>query len=310
MAACRRRPATVTSTSTWLSQGERGSVWGIRLAFRLATWVGRRGMRPLVSLVALWYRLFDRQAVRASRAWWTRVLGRPPGFWTVYRHIRAFAQVTLDRAFLLQGRDRPFVFHRTGAEHLHAQLATGRGAVLLGAHLGSYEAMCAGGAAERVPIHILGYFANARMINALLARLNPDQAARVIHLGDDPVGVMARVRGRVEQGDLVALMGDRTELNERVVRVRFFGAEAALPAGPFLLAALLHCPVYLVFGVYREPNEYHLYCEPFADEILLPRGQREERLREWVQRYASRLEDYAREHPDNWFNFFDFWRTT
>lgn len=295
-------------SETWLSQRERGSLWLIRLSFGLALRLGRRAMRPLVVIVALWYRLFDRAAVRASRQWLQRVHGQRPGFWQVYRHIRTFAQVTLDRAFLISGRTRGLVITRTGHEHLTRQLATGRGAVLLGAHLGSFEAMRQGGVADRVRIQILGYFENARMINALLAQLAPDRSATVIHLGDDPVSVMARVRARIEAGDFVAVLGDRTGLNERTAKATFFGEEAAFPTGPLLLASLLRCPVYLVFGLYREPDRYELCCEPFVERLELPRGQRDQALRQHVQAYAARLEEHCRRAPDNWFNFYDFWR--
>ncbi len=293
--------------ATWLSHRERGTVLGIRIVFRMATLLGRRPMRPLVWLIALWYRLADRDVVAASRAWLTRVHGAPPGFWAVFRHIRMFAQVALDRVFLLTGRTSGLVFTHTGDEHIRAQAATGRGAVLLGAHLGSYEAMRSQGGERRTPIQILGYFENARMINALIETLDPEAAQRVIHIGSDPVGVMARVRARLEEGEMVALLGDRVGLNDRVVRARFFGQEAPFASGPFLLASVLRCPVYLVFGLYSEPNRYDLHCEPFADRIDLPRAGRQEALTRWVQRYAERLEDYCRRAPDNWFNFFDFW---
>lgn len=293
--------------STWLSQRERGTLLGMRVAFRLATFIGRRPMRVLVCGLALWHRLFDREAVAASRDWLERVHGRPAGFWEVYCHFRTFAQVTLDRVFLLTGRTAGLEFSATGDEHLEALKARRRGAVLLGAHLGSYEAMRSRGAEERTPIQVLGYFENARMINALLERLNPAQAERVIHLGDDPVGVMVKVNARLQDGEMVALLGDRIGLNDRVVRARFFGEEAPFASGPFLLALVLRCPVYLVFGLFREPNHYELHCEPFAERLEAPRHARDAAIAAWVQRYAERLEHYARSAPDNWFNFFDFW---
>ncbi|MCB9732437.1 MAG: lipid A biosynthesis acyltransferase [Deltaproteobacteria bacterium] len=292
---------------TWLNKGERGALLGIRAGFFVATVFGRFPARVLVRFIALWYRLFDRKAVRASRAWLERVTGEKPGFWAVYRHILRFAQVTLDRIFLLKGKVRSLRFTRTGHENLERQLATGRGAILLGAHLGSYEAMRYGGFSTNVPINILGYFANAKMVNALFEKLSPESAARVVHIGDDPVGVMVRVKERVAAGELVAVMGDRVGLSERVVKAEFFGEEAPFAAGPFLMAAVLKCPVYLVFGIYSEPNRYDLYCETFAESVILPRSSREEALKALVQRYADRLADHARKAPDNWFNFFDFW---
>jgi predicted LPLAT superfamily acyltransferase len=91
------------------------------------------------------------------------------------------------------------------------------------------------------------------------------------------------------------------------VRAPFFGQDASFPAGPFLMASVLRCPVYLVFGIYRAPNHYDLHCERFAERVELPRKDRDEALRQWVRRYAERVEHYAREAPENWFNFFDFW---
>ena len=83
--------------------------------------------------------------------------------------------------------------------------------------------------------------------------------------------------------------------------------QARFPSGPFLLAHLLNCPVYLVFALFTEPNRYDVHCELFADAIRLPRATREESVRAYAQKYASRLEHYVREAPQNWFNFYDFW---
>lgn len=301
----RRKPTE--GAAAWLSTRERGTLFGIRLAFGFARLVGRRLMRPIVSLVALWYSLFDRKAVRHSRDWLRRVHGREPRFRDVYRHLRAFAQVTLDKVFLLQGQVRGMQFTRTGHELLVAATRTGRGALLLGAHVGSYDAMRAGGIGDGLPISILGFFGNSRMINSLLTRLSPGAAAQVIDLGEDPIDVMSRVQHAIEHGHLVASMGDRIGLNAHVVQAPFFGADAPFAGGPLLMAAVLKCPVYLVFGLYHEPDRYDLCCELFAERIELPRRDRATALQAYVRRYAERLEHYCRRAPDNWFNFHDFW---
>jgi predicted LPLAT superfamily acyltransferase len=307
LAPAEARMTPPVSEAEWLTARERGTVFGIRAAFWLATLLGRTCMKPVVAVVAFWYVVFDRRTARHSVAWLQRVHGRRPSFGAVYRHVRTFAQVTLDKVFLLKGRTKALRFTYTGKELLLEQFATGKGAMLLGAHLGSYEAMRAGDGDDRLEIEILGYFGNARMINSLLAELNPRQAARVVHLGTDPIGVMTRVQDSLAAGRFIALLGDRVGLNDRVVTAPFFGAEAAFAAGPFLIASLLRCPVYLVFGLYHAPNRYDLRCERFADRIELPRASRDAALREWVARYAARVEHHARNAPENWFNFFDFW---
>ena len=158
---------------------------------------------------------------------------------------------------------------------------------------------------------VLGNFAShSQSGNHRLGILRDHRAVQMTvgpKLGDDPVGQMARVHDRIEAGDFVALLGDRTGLNERTVEVTFFGEPAHFPAGPFLLASLMKCPVYLTFGLYRRPNRYDLSCEPFADKLQIPRKDREAGLKEIVQRFADRLEHHARLAPENWFNFYDFW---
>ena len=116
------------------------------------------------------------------------------------------------------------------------------------------------------------------------------------------------VKERIDAGEMVAVLGDRVGLGDRVVEVDLFGAPALLPAGPYWLAASLGCPVFLTFGLFHEPNRYDLYCEPFADRIELARSDRHGAARVWAQRYAQRLEHYCRMAPDNWFNFYPVWK--
>ncbi len=298
----------MSEQETWLSTGERGALLGIRFVLWLATALGRAPARGFVALLVLWYAAFDRTARRASKAWHERVHGRPAGFWDVYRHLRCFSNVALDRIFFLKGKTGWLKLDRTGTEHLQALKDEKQGAILLGAHLGSFEAMRAGGQTKAYPINIVGYFQNAKMINALFDQLNPDMAARVIHTGENPIGLALKVRQCIENGELVALLGDRVGLNDKAVNVQFMGDPAPFATGPFLLAHAMKCPVYLVFGLYTEPNHYHLHCEPFADRIELPRSRRQAALTEAVQRYADRVEHYARTAPNNWFNFYDFWQ--
>ncbi|HME68691.1 MAG TPA: lipid A biosynthesis acyltransferase, partial [Myxococcota bacterium] len=74
-----------------------------------------------------------------------------------------------------------------------------------------------------------------------------------------------------------------------------------------LLASILRCPIYLTFGLHHVPNRYDLYCESFAEQVHLPRNQRDQVLAEYAQHFAERLEYFCRLAPDNWFNSFDFW---
>ena len=291
----------------WLSVPERGTLLGIRVVAALASLVGRRVVRALVSLVALYYLLSDSRARTASRIWWTRVEGRSPSVLKIYDHLRRFAHVAVDRIYLVQNDARSLVFTREGSHHLEVVERSRRGAILLGAHLGSFEAMRLGGRQDSLQINIVGNFANAKMVNQILQSLSGDQGTRVIHAAPGDVGFIFEIQQRIAAGELVAILGDRVASGQAFVSVPFFGRPARFPTGPFHLASLLKCPMFLTFGIFREPNRYELSCEPFVDEVRLPRGRRTEAVREYVHKYAQALEAKAKLAPDNWFNFFDFW---
>lgn len=301
------RHETPEETETWLSKAERGSMLGIRLFYWAATLFGRRPTRVLVAIIAAWYSVFSSDTKRASRQWLSTVLDRPVRQRDVYTHIRYFAQTAADRLFLVQGKTSAFTTTRTGRHHLDAAFAAKTGAILLGAHVGSFEAMRADSAKIEIPLSILGHFENAKMINALLSRLDPEAAARVIHIDPQSVDFIFAARGVIERGELLGTMGDRVGLNEKSVVVTFFGRPARFPTGPFVLASVLKCPLFLTLGLYRDPNRYDLYCEPLAERVVLSRKTRDQDLQKLVQQYASRLEHYCRTSPYNWFNFYDFW---
>jgi predicted LPLAT superfamily acyltransferase len=82
---------------------------------------------------------------------------------------------------------------------------------------------------------------------------------------------------------------------------------APFPVGPYILASLFQCPVYLLFSL-RPDRGTAIKFELFREEIRLPRKNRDDALAALVEDYAARLEGNCLRAPLQWFNFFDFWR--
>jgi predicted LPLAT superfamily acyltransferase len=292
--------------ATWLGTEETGTVFGMRFLVLLCTVFGRAAARLALKPAILYYLVFAKTARRCSRDWFMRVQGRCT-LGMIYRQFLNFAEVALDRVFLLKGEFHRFQWGSQGFEQLRKLQAEKRGAILLGAHIGSVEAMRLIADNRSLPVNVITYRGNARKLNAVLQSINPKAVGRFIELTPGDVSAVLRVRELIEAGELVAILGDRADLDPHQVSAEFFGAQARFPTSLYAVAAVMHCPIYLTFSIYRSPNRYDCFCEPFAESIDLPRGGRDEEIARQVQRYAQRLEHYCRLSPDNWFNFFDFW---
>jgi predicted LPLAT superfamily acyltransferase len=300
--------------AAWTTQAERSNAWVLRLMRWIAVALGRRVARGVLHPITVYFLLFGGAAGSASRAYLHRVLGRPPRWSERYRHVHCFAATILDRVYLLRGDFHLFDVQFTCLQHLGHVLQAGRGAFLVGAHLGSFEALRALGHSQRgLRIAMLMYEQNARMMNATLRAVAPDAELHVIGLGG--MEAMLELRDWLDGGGVAGLLADRTlqgpqqagaSGRSRTSWIDFLGQPAAFSDGPFRLALLLKRPVVAMAGLYHGDNRYELRFAPLADFSAAPEA-RDEALAQAVQRYAGWLEAQCRETPFNWFNFFDFW---
>ena len=293
-------------TTRWIHQSERGSRVLIILIGWITLKVGRWAARLLLYPISLYFLLTAGEQRHASREFLSLALGRKARWWHVARHFHSFAGTILDRVYLVAGDHRRFNLRMYGVHAALEQVAKGRGCILLGAHLGSFEVMrMLAMINDSVDVKVLMYEEHNATLTSLIYSLNPHFSESIIPIGG--LDSLLRVQECLSRGELVGILGDRLAENDRRTRCRFFGREATFPSGPMLLASALKVPVVLFFGLYLGNNRYALHFELFAEEVDIRREHREADVQQWTQRYADRLEHYARMEPYNWFNFYDFW---
>jgi predicted LPLAT superfamily acyltransferase len=291
----------------WLEQRERGSVLAMKSAVRMMLAGGHAFGRLLLYPICAYFFAFSARARAASRDYLARVLGRPARLREVARHYLTFARTLQDRVYFLADRTSEFEIELHGIEQAKEVVARGRGCLLVGAHLGSFELMRVLGSREhKLPVNVLLYPDNASKIDSVVTELCPELRGRVIPLGRPDT--LLRVQECLERGEIVGMLGDRTLKADKTIRCDFLGAPAHFPQGPLLLAAILKAPVVLFFGIYLGGRRYAIHFEPFADALEISRHDRTAQLTPWIERYAARVEHYCRQAPYNWFNFYDFWR--
>ncbi len=319
--ASRRRDAGATGSAIphWSKLAEVGTGWGLNLTFALYRLLGERAARLLLHPIVFWFFLFAPRARHASRDYLSRLHGvggydHAPTWRDDYRHLYAFAGAALDKVAAWMGRvdlDR-LVFEKQA--DLYALRDSGRGAVVIGSHLGSLETARALAAhlGQQRKINAIVYGDHAIRFNALLARANPGFAVNLIQVSQLGPDTAIELAEKIANGELLFIVGDRTPAaeNGRTSQAEFLGAPAPFAQGPFILASLLKCPVYLFFCLSEEDGKrqrFHIHFEHFAERIELPRHARGAALQALTRRYADRLAHYCRTAPLQWFNFYDFW---
>jgi predicted LPLAT superfamily acyltransferase len=266
-------------------------------------------MGGILWLVSLYYTCVYSRVRKASREYLERVLAESPGFWNVHHHVAMFARVAFHRVLWVSAKHHSFDVHteENGGKQLAELSESGNGALFLTSHMGNAAAF----SPELMPVgfkmNIAGYYSNAEKINTIYSNLSSAGAPTVINLEDIGASSMVYLHDLLEKGQGVTLAADRIGVGDRTLDLEFLGSPVSFPAGPFLLAALSHCPVFFAVAVFSEPNRYDLICRRLHSGVNVSRGERDEAALELARSYVDQLESCCKAYPFNWFNFYPFW---
>jgi len=298
----------VSDAPAWQQIAEVGSLGAMRAMGALYRTFGRRFSVLVLYPVAAYYFLRHRYIRNASREY-LRALAAPAGTGDVFRHIFEFAVQLFDRMVSWGDSFDRMEMEKSRSVALLELARSGRGGILVGAHLGSFDLLRLVADRYAVRVNVLMYTAHADRINAFFARLDPRSRVRVLPIDPDSVQTAFAVRRCVEQGEFVGILADRVPPGgrARTERVRFLGRDAAFPIAPFELAALLGCPLLLCLCLRTGDARYQAIAHTLYEGGRLPPGARAGRARELLEAYVRELEAGCRRAPTQWFNFYPFW---
>ena len=300
----------------WAQITEATFLPGMRLMFWIYRICGRWPARAVLWPIVLWY-MITKPAARASSSDYLRRLAAfggasriKPGMVAVLRHFASFAESILDKMLLWGGwfDTERVEFH--GYDRIAAQIAAKRGALLICCHLGNLElSRVVSRRRADAKLTVLLHTKNAERFNRLLAQLDPASQLNLLQVTEISPATAVLLSEKIARGEFVAIAGDRIPVSPRprVAWASFLGERAPFPVGPYILAGLLQCPVYLLFSM-RAGRASEIRFELFRESIRLPRKGRDEALAELAAEYAARLQHFCLRAPFQWFNFYDFWR--
>jgi predicted LPLAT superfamily acyltransferase len=306
-----------TASGHWSAQKERGSFLGLKLTALAVRLLGRGPVTPVIWLVVFYFFVTGRSArhnvVEYQRrlAAWSGRTDLFPRRRAALAQYRAFGDCMLDRFDVWRGKLRLSSVDMDDPDGVRdALLGGGRGQILVCTHLGNLD-VCRAMAeiGEGVALNVLMYLPNAAHFNRLLSE-SGDQRLRLMHVGDLDTSTMLDLSQRLDRGEWIAVAGDRVPRHGgRAVDTDFLGATAAFPQGPWLMAAMLRCPVNLVCCL-KHGTRYRIHLRRFDDAAGWDRAARDTIIRDAVARYASWLAARCLDAPLQWFNFHPYWKGT
>ena len=264
--------------------------------------------------VVLYFFLTDRKGRRASLRYLRRLHARPGGAEALgsrptWRHslrqYHAYGLNILDRVGFWLGRDDDYTIVFNGEEHFTRLREEGRGAILLGAHLGSFDALRVLARRSQVVVNVVMFIQHARMINSIFQTLDQNASVRMIQLDATSINAAFAIKACIERGEFVALLADRVGIGseKRTGQIEFLGDRTAFPHGPFFLASLLKCPLVFMVALRAGDGRYEAFAERVAERIVVSGPDDLDAL---ARDYANRLERYCLRAPYQWFNFYDW----
>lgn len=298
----------------WSQIQEVGAITGMRVMFFIYRYLGRWAFELCLYPVITYFYLTRPSARKASTDFLRTMqdngaidpnlpLGR-----LSFQHFLQFGRILLDKLAAWSGAfNYKNVVFNNRVQFLE-MVDRGEGALVIVSHLGNLEVCRAlADLSKRIKLNILVHTRHAQKFNRLLREVDRENHLHLIQVSEITPATTWMLKQKLEQGEVIFIAGDRTPASShRTVMARFFSRPAPFPVGPYILASVLRCPVYLLFCV-KKNKHYRVYFEEFSQRLRLQRQQRDEQIEAYAQQYATRLEAYTREHPLQWTNFYNFW---
>lgn len=193
-------------------------------------------------------------------------------------------------------------------EHWREVAASGRGVVMVTAHLGMYEAgSMLPASIDKRHVHLVREpEVDPRAQEFIRESVRSVEGSHyTMHFQtDDPLQGMALLDA-LRRGEIVAMQGDRPRAGSRTVQGTLFGRPLALPSGPAILARTAGAPMLPVFAIREGRRRYRIVFGPPID--VPETGDRTADAAAAMGRVAAEVERAVRRAPHQWFVFRELW---
>lgn len=227
-------------------------------------------------------------------------------FFHRFHNILNFGRVLVDRGWLGTDKNADIKGEVIGREKLLKLVNSGKGIILITAHVGNWQSALAKLDFLPVKVHALMQYDQQAAAKHFFDLGKKKRTFEIIN-ADTPFGGMIEATAALQRGEVVTIMGDRF-VKGTSSTVNFLGAPAQLPNGAYTLAACVKSPVVIFLAAKTSRKTFQLKVWDVFYPQFQTRDKRQETLDDCCQKFADCLDKYIKVFPYQWYNFFDFWK--
>ena len=284
----------------------KGTPLGYKIFVWICKYIGIRAAYLVLRFVALYFFLFSFKSTAPIYNYfrWRMRFGFLKSLSKSYQNNYRLGQTLIDKMVTMAGMKSRFTFHFDGEENLDKIVEMGKGGILLSAHAGNWE--MAGQYLEKIntKINIVMFDGEHQNIKKYLDQLG-EKSFNVITIKENMSHVY-EMGAALAKNELICMHADRFLEGNKTVSLNFLGEEALFPAGPFLMSAGFNVPVCLVFAFKESDKHYHFYGSDILQRFNAE--SKKDFAQRLAQQYVVDLENKIKEYPEQWFNYYDFWK--
>jgi len=245
---------------------------------------------------------------RHAAANMARVLGEPNprrAMAAALRMYAEFAHCMTETMEYYGPRPKPLRLDLPEHDELVEALRAGTGAVVVTGHFGNWDVAAKTLHEYGRPINVVMARETNATTHEFVRQARERVGVRVIYSDSSVFSSLNMIRA-LRHNEIIAIQLDRPLGAGGTRLIPFFGAPAAFPSGPFVLARLSGAPLIPVFIPRLGRRHYQIRI---TGRFSVPREPRDARALERVMvEVVQAFEEAVRAYPTQWFQFAPFWQ--
>ena len=187
-------------------------------------------------------------------------------------------------------------------EFLRSKYVENKGVILLFAHFGNWEYLGASvGVQLNLPLSAIIKEQRNPYVSEWMNKARTKWTNNVVPLG---ISIRLTYQSLLDKHIVIIVADQRAA--EKSIKVKFFGREVSVFAGPAVLALKTGAPIICAIPVRQSDYSYKTVFTEISKENL-PESK-DEKIKELSQRHMSYLEGYIRKYPEQWLWMHKRWK--